>query len=185
MLFRSERDEVIGKLLECAVIPPLDIDEALRFEQRKVEPKLGLRLTQKHAWNEAYFEGKLLLDYGRGWSESTPGSGGVWVAEERLYLMRDLQAEDRARAALVEFGLRLTDETSGAWRIAPKAMPRAVRELVHAGWHVEAEGKAFRRPGESRVDVRSGIDWFELHAEVDYGDGASASLPQLDRKSVV
>src|SRR5271157_2614605 len=46
-----ERDQVIGKLLECAVIPPLDIDEALRFEQRKVEPKLGLRVTQKHDWD--------------------------------------------------------------------------------------------------------------------------------------
>jgi len=29
------------------------------------------------------------------------------------------------------------------------------------------------------VDVRSGIDWFELHAEVDYGEGAKATLPQL------
>ena len=44
---------------------------------------------------------------------------------------------------------------------------------------MEAEGKVFRRPGESEVDVRSGIDWFELHAEVDYGGGTSASLPQL------
>jgi len=53
-----------------------------------------------------------------------------------------------------------------------------VRELIHAGWHVEAEGKAFRRPGTTRVDVRTGIDWFELHGEVDY-DGQTASLPQL------
>ena len=27
-------------------------------------------------------------------------------------------------------------------------MPKVVRELIHAGWHVEAEGKAFRRPGD-------------------------------------
>ncbi len=57
-------------------------------------------------------------------------------------------------------------------------MPRVVRELLHAGWHVEAEGKAFRQPGSTRVDVSSGIDWFELNAEVDYGD-ATANLPQL------
>ena len=43
---------------------------------------------------------------------------------------------------------------------------------------MEAEGKAFRQPGATRVDVSSGIDWFELHAEVDYGD-ATATLPQL------
>jgi SNF2 family DNA or RNA helicase len=57
-------------------------------------------------------------------------------------------------------------------------MPRVVRELLHAGWHVEAEGKAFRRPGTTKVDVRSGIDWFELYGEVDY-DGQTASLPAL------
>jgi signal transduction histidine kinase len=32
-------------------------------------------------------------------------------------------------------------------------MPRVVRELLHAGWHVEAEGKAFRKAGATRVDV--------------------------------
>jgi SNF2 family DNA or RNA helicase len=57
-------------------------------------------------------------------------------------------------------------------------MPRAIRELLRAGWHVEAEGKVFRKPGSKRIEVRSGIDWFELHGEVDY-DGLPASLPQL------
>src|SRR4029077_9249496 len=39
-------------------------------------------------------------------------------------------------------------------------------------------GKAFRRPGATRVDVSSGIDWFELRGEVEY-EGATATLPQL------
>ncbi len=43
---------------------------------------------------------------------------------------------------------------------------------------MEAEGKAFRRPGATKVDVRSGIDWFELYGEVDY-EGQTASLPAL------
>jgi SNF2 family DNA or RNA helicase len=53
-----------------------------------------------------------------------------------------------------------------------------VRELLRAGWHVEAEGRVFRTPGAKRVEVRSGIDWFELHGEVDY-DGLAATLPEL------
>jgi hypothetical protein len=174
-----ERERVIGALLECTVIPPLDIDEALRFEQRQVEPKPGLRITQKHDWEGAYFEARLILDYGRGWQEYFVDGSGTWVPEERVFLARDPEAERRAREALDGVGLRERDEAHGIFRLPVKTMPRAVRELVHAGWHVEAEGKAFRRPGESRVDVRSGIDWFELHAEVDYGDGATASLPKL------
>lgn len=172
-----ERDQVIGKLLECPVIPPLDIDEALRFEQRHAEPKLGLRVTQKRDWEGEFFEARLLLDYGRGWGEYAVSGGGLWVPEERVFLARDAAAEQRAKEKLVDLGLRPKDEIH--WRMQAKTMPKAVRELVHAGWHVEAEGKAFRRPGASRVDVRSGIDWFELHAEVDYGDGVRASLPKL------
>jgi hypothetical protein len=59
-----------------------------------------------------------------------------------------------------------------------KPMPRVVRELLRSGWHVEAEGKAFLQAGAPRVDVSSGIDWFELRAEVDYGD-TTISLPVL------
>ena len=50
--------------------------------------------------------------------------------------------------------------------------------LVEAGWHIEAEGKVFRRPGQFRMEVSSGVDWFELHGDVEYGE-TKARLPQL------
>jgi hypothetical protein len=50
--------------------------------------------------------------------------------------------------------------------------------LVEAGWHIDAEGKIFRRPGSYRLEVSSGVDWFELHGEVDYGN-TTARLPEL------
>jgi SNF2 family DNA or RNA helicase len=53
-----------------------------------------------------------------------------------------------------------------------------VRALVESGWHVTAEGKVFRQAGKSSVSVSSGVDWFELHGAIEYGD-ASAPLPQL------
>ncbi len=51
--------------------------------------------------------------------------------------------------------------------------------LVGRGWRVEAEGKLYRNPGSSSVSVSSGIDWFELHGSVDFGDGLDAKLPAL------
>ena len=57
-------------------------------------------------------------------------------------------------------------------------MPGIVRKLIEDGWHVEAEGKLFRRPGGYRMEVSSGVDWFELHGEVTYGD-TTAALPEL------
>jgi superfamily II DNA or RNA helicase len=170
-----ERDAVLANLLDSPGLPPMELDEALRFEERRQPPKLCLRIVQKRDWNGDYFEARLLLDYGRGWMNDNSG-GGLWIPEERLYVVRDAPVEAAARELLKELGLKSAG--GGAWRMQVKAMPRSVRQLIQAGWHVEAEGKAFRRPGEARVDVRSGIDWFELHAEVDYG-GATASLPQL------
>jgi superfamily II DNA or RNA helicase len=174
-----ERDSVMSKLLDLNVVPPLDVDEALQFEERRKQPRLGLRVTQqKDTWGDAYFRAILLLDYGRGWAEAASAGRGLWIPEERVYLVRDADTEGAAREKLRELGLRPAGDDAAAWRLGLKSLPKVVRELIHAGWHVEAEGKAFRRPGATRVDVRSGIDWFELHGEVDY-DGQTASLPQL------
>ena len=110
---------------------------------------------------------------------AAPSAGrGFWRTEERVFLLRDLAAEDSARSVLLELGLRAPVDELGPWRLAKKSLPRSVRELVRQGWHVEAEGKVFRSPGKLRSQLRSGIDWFELHGAVDY-DGQEVSLPQL------
>ena len=155
----------------------MEIDEPLRFSERRVTPRLGLRITERRDWNGTHFEAVLLFDYGRGYVEEEAASRGLWSAEERVYTVRDAEAEDQARNTLLAAGLR-PEGFAQSWRFVPRLLPRVVRELVQAGWHVEADGKAFRQPGKSRVEVSSGIDWFDLYAEVDYG-GVSASLPQL------
>jgi superfamily II DNA or RNA helicase len=174
-----ERDAALAQLLESRALPPMDVDEPLRFEQRVGPPRIGLRISEKRDWKGSYFEAFLLFDYGRGWMPENEGGRGLWSPEERVYIQRDAAAEDAARAKLAAAGLRAGDEYSQGWRMPAKTMPGIVRELIHAGWHVEAEGKSFRRPGATRVEVSSGIDWFDLQAEVDYGGGVTASLPKL------
>src|SRR6185436_18475990 len=58
-------------------------------------------------------------------------------------------------------------------------LAHAVATLVPTGWRIEAEGRAFRPARAMTSEVRSGIDWFELHGTVDFGDGLSAALPRL------
>ena len=118
------------------------------------------------------------MDYGAGWMDAASESRGIWRPDERVFLVRDQGVEDEARARLADLGMKRENGRPGRWTLGAKALPRAVRGLVGAGWHVEAEGKTFRTPGATRVSVSSGIDWFELHGEVDYGE-ATASLPQL------
>jgi SNF2 family DNA or RNA helicase len=157
-------------------LPKLEVDEPLRYEERRVRPRLGLRVRQKREhWGEEFFEGRMLVEYGLGWMEQT--GGNRWVEAERVLVVRDAQAEGEGEAQLRAAGLRPMEQ-HGLWRVSVKNMPKAVRDLLLAGWHVEAEGKAFRKPGASRLAVSSGVDWFDLEGEVDY-DGVTATLPEL------
>jgi hypothetical protein len=66
----------------------------------------------------------------------------------------------------------------GEWTLTPNKLPRVVRALADSGWKVTAAGKLFRQPGKSSASVASGVDWFELHGAVAYGE-TTARLPQL------
>ena len=173
-----ERDAALAKMLDSRALPPMDLDEPLRFERHSVAPGIGLRISEKRDWKGSYFEASLLFDYGRGWTPEHDAGRGLWSPQDRVYIERDARAEAAAREKLAGLGLRRNEFADGL-RLHAKTMPAVVRELIHAGWHVEAEGKAFRRPGATRVEVSSGIDWFDLLAEVDYGGGVTASLPKL------
>ncbi len=57
-------------------------------------------------------------------------------------------------------------------------MAQVTKDLVAAGWRVEAEGKLIRPAGEFKLALATGIDWFELEGGIDYGD-QRVSLPEL------
>ncbi|HBY62373.1 MAG TPA: hypothetical protein DEH78_21325, partial [Solibacterales bacterium] len=175
-----DRDAALAALLESPVVPPLDLAPELDFEQRQGSPRFGVRLNQaKNAWGDAAFNATLLADYGAGLRPlRREESRGFWMPGDRLYVLRDQQAEAAAWQTLSEGGVRLSPDGGSPGRLLPKAMPKLVRHLIAEGWRVEAEGRAFRSPGATRLEVTSGIDWFELHGQIDY-EGQTAALPDL------
>ena len=90
----------------------------------------------------------------------------------------------RARAAAVARRApagRLADRRHAAGPRRQARCRHSSASLIAEGWRVEAEGRLYRRPGAVTLDVRSGIDWFELHGGVDF-DGVSADLPDAARR---
>jgi hypothetical protein len=106
---------------------------------------------------------------------------GIYQADQRRFLLRDSDSEKAAAGQLRQLGVRPPKYSYGqkpALELAPRNLPRVVRQLLEAGWHVEAEGKLYRQPGEIHIEVSSGIDWFDLTGTVQF-DGTTASLPAL------
>ncbi len=82
---------------------------------------------------------------------------------------------------MTTFGFKQYSEYTDrvGFALSPKNLPNAVKKLVSQGWKIEAEGKLYRQPGSMELSVSSGIDWFELHGAVEFGDGLVAKLPGL------
>ncbi len=76
----------------------------------------------------------------------------------------------------------LASEFEGPWhgRIRPSEVPKIVDAALSAGWSVRAEGNSYRTAGGFRGAVTSGVDWFDLNAELEF-DGEAASLPAILR----
>ena len=105
---------------------------------------------------------------------------------DRRLIRRDPDAEAAAAAKVLEAGFQRAPAhegerlVPGRYDVSRMRLAGAVRTLVDAGWRVEAEGKLYRQAGNFALSVKSGVDWFDLDGEVDFG-GVTATLPELLR----
>ncbi|MBI2027559.1 MAG: SNF2 helicase associated domain-containing protein, partial [Deltaproteobacteria bacterium] len=57
--------------------------------------------------------------------------------------------------------------------------PVLVKKMISWGWLVEIDGKKVRQSGDFNISVSSGIDWFDVDAEMIFDGHISAGLKQL------
>jgi len=180
----ADRDELLGTLLRAPGLPRPRLPEELRYEEVTLAPRPALKVhTPRNAppYASVKLQADLSFDYEGRVVPARDRAPGFYDSASRRFLRRDAEVESAAARLLEELGLRFREAThwaGAAWETAPSKLPRIVQALLEAQWHVEAEGKVFRRPGAFRIEVSSGVDWFELRGQVEYGE-RSAQLPQL------
>jgi hypothetical protein len=181
----GQKEELLNELLKLPQLPRLNLPEELRFEEQKIvpRPRLKVKPGEHKPWrvHQQRLRGELSFDYDGVIVAAAPAGRGVYQAEQRRFLLRDLAAEAAAAERIRQLGFRAGYtyyNQTPALELAPRNLPRVVRALLAEGWHVEAEGKVYRRPGNFNIEVSSGIDWFELHGTVQFDD-KQASLPAL------
>jgi superfamily II DNA or RNA helicase len=178
----KEKDEFLAALLCSPNLPQLKVPEELRYQEVELEPRPSVKISKGLVYGIERLHVELSFVYeGRTFSPLDPARGFFEIANRR-FVRRSSTAEKAAAALLHQLGVKVRppsySEPNPALELAPSKLPRIVQSLIEAGWHVEAEGKIFRRPAAFRFEVSSGVDWFDLYGEVNYGN-TTAELPQL------
>ncbi len=173
-------DDLLGQLLQMPSLPRLDLPEELRYTEEAVAPRP--RLVVK-APKQQYRDPTLFAELSFNYADRTIPAGapgrGVFLPEEKRFVLRDAAAEAAAAQRLSRLGVRPGWSDGGQrLQLKPAALPKLVRDLVVAGWQVEADGKLYRQAGTFKMAVRSGRDWFDLNATADFG-GQAVAFPQL------
>jgi superfamily II DNA or RNA helicase len=178
----SESRQLIAQLLTLPSIPNLELPPELQFEQVSFPPQPHLIVRRPAYAYHTDLEAKLSLDYGGVEIDYFDRRDGVYDPDRNRFVKRDPESEKNAVALLkslhITRGSQYSQYSEG-FRITPRNLPRAVSGLVANGWRVEAEGKLYRNAGSSSLSVSSGIDWFELHGSLNFGEDLEVKLPRL------
>ena len=144
----EDGEKLLETLLCAPGLPSLDVPDELRYQEVRGTARPFLRI---HGRTGGRLRAELSFDYGGRTAAAHEKTGGFYDSEGRRFLRRDLQAESAAAKQLGDLGMKQLPATPSepvpSWELAPAKFPEAVRALVQTGWHVEADGKVFRRPG--------------------------------------
>ena len=179
-----QQDLMLGRILAETRVPPLELVESLRLEEINAKPRPSLTLrTPRQNWGLGSDKliGELEFDYDGAVIPAGRTTPLAVSTELGLVIRRDPRTESAADVKLFELGFREAKDPRldpGTLELPAKRMSQVTKDLVAAGWRVEAEGKLIRPAGEFKMALATGIDWFELDGGIQYGD-QNVSLPDL------
>lgn len=179
----SDENDFVDRLLDIPTLPRLELPKELQLEEITAEPGPQLKIftPASSRWRSETLTAEVIFDY-----MGTPvaGRNARWAVvqrEENRCIIRDRSFEADCWQQLRDLGFRKRlngSRTSADVEIPRRDIASAVRSLVEDGWGVFADGSQVRQPGSMKFRVQSDIDWFDVHAQVDF-EGRSVAFPEL------
>ena len=175
ILVPAERgNELVKEMLSAGNCPPIEWPDELKFEELHVAPQPKVTFTEpKGVWSavNAPIRIELSFAYRDEVVMDDDPRRGFYVEDPRQLVSRDFQTEAKATALLEAAGAKANRYGERPrWELPRKRVPGAVRDFVRAGWQVKLDGKTFRSATSVNAEIKSGIDWFEVHGTIAYGD---------------
>ena len=180
----ASQDEAFEKLFPTFNHPAGELveSETIQFTEPDAIPQPCLTLrTPRQNWGTDRLIAELGFDYSGAYIPIIRAGSLAVRTDLNLVIHRQVALEQAAGIQLYELGFKDAKDhllDPGSLEIPAKRVPQVTKELVSAGWRVEAEGILIRPAGEFKLAVTTGIDWFELGGQVDFG-GQSVALPDL------
>jgi superfamily II DNA or RNA helicase len=152
-------------------VPAERLPEDLRVQRVDTAPIPRLRLTPLDAWNPT-LRADLSFVYG---DVVVPASAAATFFDgtSRRLIARRPDEERAAIERLLASGVRNgwdAYDRRPRWELPARLLAPTSAALLSEGWQVEAQGRPIRAPGAVRMSIASDIDWFDLHATVEFGD---------------
>ena len=177
----NDADQWLEAMLSIPSVPRLELPDALRLREIDVDPRpIATISSRAESWDTANLTAEIFFKYLDHTIGESDQSQGIALVPQKQRILRNREKESISIQQFEDAGFRRRPDYRGRtlWTIHQSRMPGAVRDLVNDGWEVEAEGKLFRNPNSFSLRLSSGIDWFELHGTVEFGD-AKVSVPKL------
>ena len=180
---RGEVRSFLMGLYSLPQVPPLILPPELAIEEvrRAPTPRLAITSVPARAGGPAQMEVDLSFDYSGTTIRAEHGHAALFQADGPRIIYRDHAAEELALDRLLSNGVKREFDyyaRAHQMRIAPARVDALVHELVGEGWHVEVKGQLLRGGSALQAEIRSGVDWFDLDASVEF-DEISVPLPRL------
>lgn len=181
-IFAPERegDELLSFVLSENNGFPVHVPESLSYQRVDGTPRPWLAIRERSSKSGRSDKEKLwaTLQFRYGdWMVSGGAPTPIYDKDKRVFIVRDAAAERLAEEHIENMGVRYDKGLQQHWLLRTRVAP-VVTKLLLDGWLVDVDGKAFRQSTGSRMEVTTGIDWFDLSGEVTYGD-TSADMPAL------
>ncbi|HEV2722842.1 MAG TPA: SNF2-related protein, partial [Thermoanaerobaculia bacterium] len=152
---------------------PIEWPAGLAWQERRVPPRAVIDIRDR-PWDTAS-DAVATFDYGGSVVNALTRTRTMWDESDKSIVVRDGAAEARLLDTLWDAGFA---QVQDSLTIARARLAAAIPKLISAGWEVRGLEGTYAGFGELDLSLRSGIDWFDLHATATFGD-ESVGLPRL------